>query len=315
MRTREIKPGFYRNEQLAECSAFARLIFPGLWMLADGEGRFEYRPKRIKAELLPYDSVDMDALMSELEANDLIRRYEVDGKKYCWIPTFTLHQRVHPKEAQSTIPPHPDEKPRLGDTQTTPRYVQDNTQDEPEQHLGDVESRSYSSLSSLSSLSGNLKTHPLPLASEGDGDAVSNSPHGSRKDGTNPRALGNNPRAQGMNPRAQDENPRAQGTNPRAGNKTRASPTAYSQAFLAFWQVYPRKTGKDAAWKAWRNRKGDLPDADELAAIIERQCHSDQWQRDGGQYIPHPATWLNQGRWKDEQETRQEARLAYPEGW
>ena len=67
MRTRDIKPGFYFNEDLAECSCWARLIFPGLWMLADREGRLEYRPKRIKAQLLPYDGEDMAVLIGELE--------------------------------------------------------------------------------------------------------------------------------------------------------------------------------------------------------------------------------------------------------
>ena len=65
-RARNIKPGFYKNEDLAECSPWARLIFPGLWMLADREGRMEDRPKRIKGELLPYDSIDVDPLLEEL---------------------------------------------------------------------------------------------------------------------------------------------------------------------------------------------------------------------------------------------------------
>lgn len=132
-----------------------------------------------------------------------------------------------------------------------------------------------------------INTHPLPLASEG--NVAAPPPCScSREDGTNPRS-------QGTHPRALEKNPRAQGTNPR---KSRASP-AYSAAFEAFLALYPRKTGKDAAWKAWRKRSHEMPEYDELAAIIERQCHCEQWQRDGGQYIPNPATWINQGRWKD----------------
>lgn len=145
----------------------------------------------------------------------------------------------------------------------------------------------------------NINTHPLPLASEGSEDA-SPASSGSREEGTNPRAEGSNPRAQGENPRAKGENPRAQGSNPR-----KRKPTQYSAAFGAFWDRYPRKTGKDAAWKVWQRRSHELPGPDELAAILERQCHCEQWQRDGGQYIPHPATWLNQGRWKDGAETEQ----------
>lgn len=87
MRATEIKPEFYKNEQLVECSVWARLIFPGLVMLADREGRLEDRPKRIKVELLPYDNdVDMDALLNELAEQGLIVRYETSGQRYIWIP-------------------------------------------------------------------------------------------------------------------------------------------------------------------------------------------------------------------------------------
>lgn len=58
-----------------------------------------------------------------------------------------------------------------------------------------------------------------------------------------------------------------------------------------------------------------MPAAADLAAILARQCHCEQWQRDGGQYIPHPATWLNQGRWKDEIEPTAGTGMTYPEGW
>lgn len=156
-----------------------------------------------------------------------------------------------------------------------------------------------------------LNTHPLPLASEGEDGAAPSSGSGSREDGTNPRAQGTNPRAQGENPRALGENPRAQGTNPR---KARASPP-YTRDFEAFWQAYPRKVGKDAAFKAWKRKRRELPAPAELAAILARQCHCEQWQRDGGQYIPHPATVEPGGRWQDELEPSAGLAMADPEGW
>ncbi len=72
----------------------------------------------------------------------------------------------------------------------------------------------------------------------------------------------------------------------------------YTSNFLTFWQAYPRKVGKDAAWKAWKKRNGDLPPLDELLSILELHKHSEQWQ--DKKYIPHASTWLNQGRWEDE---------------
>ena len=52
-RARNIKPGFFKNELLAEMPPETRLLFMGLWCLADREGRFEDRPKKIKMELFP----------------------------------------------------------------------------------------------------------------------------------------------------------------------------------------------------------------------------------------------------------------------
>ena len=60
--------------------------------------------------------------------------------------------------------------------------------------------------------------------------------------------------------------------------------------------------GKDAAWRAWKNRQREksLPELPELLQALERARGCAQWQREGGQYVPHPATWLGQGRWMDE---------------
>lgn len=104
-RARNIKPGFYKNEQLAACSVWARYIFPGLWMLADREGRLEDRPLRIKAELLPFDGESVEPLLSELQANGLIVRYKKNGASYIEIPGFTRHQAPHYSEKASVIPP------------------------------------------------------------------------------------------------------------------------------------------------------------------------------------------------------------------
>ena len=65
-RARNIKPGFFRNADLAELPIEARLLFIGLWTIADREGRMEDRPKQIKMELFPADSLDCDDLLDQL---------------------------------------------------------------------------------------------------------------------------------------------------------------------------------------------------------------------------------------------------------
>lgn len=67
--------------------------------------------------------------------------------------------------------------------------------------------------------------------------------------------------------------------------------------FEVFWSAYPKKVGKQAAKKAFE--KVSVP-VESLVTAIKRQECSPQWSKDNGQYIPNPATWLNQGRWEDE---------------
>ena len=104
-RARNIKPGFFLNEELAEISPEGRLLFIGLWMLADREGRLEDRPKKIKAEIFPYENYDVDSLLNDLESKNFIKRYCIAEKRYVQVITFTRHQNPHPREAKSIIPP------------------------------------------------------------------------------------------------------------------------------------------------------------------------------------------------------------------
>ena len=73
-----------------------------------------------------------------------------------------------------------------------------------------------------------------------------------------------------------------------------------TQTFDAFWQAYPRKAGKGAAFKVWKKIKPDGQLIEDILTAIGVQRHSEQWTKDGGQFIPHPSTWLNQGRWQDQ---------------
>jgi hypothetical protein len=110
-RIRYIKPGFFQDEDLADCQPFARLLFAGLWTIADREGRLEDRPRRIRATLFPYDpDLDVDALLDELHNLNLIVRYEYGENQLICIPGWERHQKPHPREAPSIYPP-PDYTP------------------------------------------------------------------------------------------------------------------------------------------------------------------------------------------------------------
>jgi hypothetical protein len=103
-RIRSIKPAFWTNEVLAELSPWHRLCFIGLWNQADREGRLEDRPRKLKAEIFPFDEVDMDALLTGLAAKGFITRYVADGAAYIAVVHFRRHQRPASDEKISAIP-------------------------------------------------------------------------------------------------------------------------------------------------------------------------------------------------------------------
>ena len=98
MRTRYIKPSFYKNDILAELGPHAQLLFTGLWCLADKDGRLEDRPKKIKAEIFPYYPVQIEQLLEKLSQNGFIVQYAVGDGKYIEIVNFVKHQNPHPNE-------------------------------------------------------------------------------------------------------------------------------------------------------------------------------------------------------------------------
>ena len=69
--------------------------------------------------------------------------------------------------------------------------------------------------------------------------------------------------------------------------------------FDRFWATYPKKTAKQNALKAWQKLNPDDKLTEEILLALEQQKKSVQWQKDNGQFIPYPATWLNGKRWED----------------
>lgn len=104
-RARNIKPGFFTNEELVELPFSTRLLFIGLWTLADREGRLEDKPKRIKMHLFPADEIDVEEALCSLQSSGFLTRYEVDGARYIQVLAFRKHQNPHRDEKPSSIPP------------------------------------------------------------------------------------------------------------------------------------------------------------------------------------------------------------------
>lgn len=85
-------------------------------------------------------------------------------------------------------------------------------------------------------------------------------------------------------------------------NNTPKSPTGdYDESFESFWKIYPRKTSKKSAHKAWVKLKPDRDLQEKIISAVRKRARSDpEWLKDGGKFIPHGSTYLNGERWEDE---------------
>lgn len=84
------------------------------------------------------------------------------------------------------------------------------------------------------------------------------------------------------------------------------------ERFEKFWEVYPKKIGKGAALKAFKKIKPSAELLQTMVNAVETQKQSQQWTKDNGQFIPNPATWLNQERWNDQLEVKNDAVIENP---
>ena len=111
-RIRYLKPDFFKDDDLAEKPFWIRLLYAGLWNIADKEGRLEDRPKRIKVDLFPYDNVDIEKGLCALNepknsGRPYIQRYKINNEHYIQILKWHDHQKPHHTEKESVLPPAP----------------------------------------------------------------------------------------------------------------------------------------------------------------------------------------------------------------
>ncbi len=105
-----MKPDFFKDEDLKELPFEVRLFYQGLWCHADREGRLEDRPERLKIEIMPYDKVDPEKILSLLSnkkkngGRPFILRYKNNKEKYIQILKWHKHQKPHHTEKNSEIP-------------------------------------------------------------------------------------------------------------------------------------------------------------------------------------------------------------------
>ncbi len=103
-RARLIKPGFFANADLARVPAHGRLLFAGLWTIADKAGRLKDDALWIKGQVFPFEDIDCEPLLEALRVGGFVHRYVIGRARYIQIVTWERHQHPHVNEAESCIP-------------------------------------------------------------------------------------------------------------------------------------------------------------------------------------------------------------------
>lgn len=101
-RIRTIKPEFFTSEDIVSLSPLARLLYIAVWCEADKEGRLPWKPMTFKLRYFPGDNCDIHALCNELVESGLVKLY---GSGLAFVPQFSKHQHVNPRESASILPP------------------------------------------------------------------------------------------------------------------------------------------------------------------------------------------------------------------
>ena len=259
-RIRTVKPEIALHENLYELEREEALPIRFSWCMlfchCDREGRFEWRPRRLGTQILPYDGIDFARVLRAFAAAGFVYAYRVGSEWYGVIPTFRKHQVINNREQGSDLP-SPDEADQFwpGDD------ISETSADQEDAHAcGTREAR----------------VDDAQRTRSGRNDQYSKG-NGTEGNGTE----GNGTEGNGREP-------------------PRRPPPRTADRFPEFWAIYPRRRDKAKALEVWK-RKGLDKKADEiLHDVRERLQHDEQWQREGGRYIPLPTTYLRNERWEDE---------------
>jgi 5-methylcytosine-specific restriction endonuclease McrA len=306
-RIRTIKPEFFTSEDIVSMSPLARLLYISTWCEADKEGRLQWKPKTFKLRYFPADNCDIESLCGELVAARLVVPY---GDGFAHIPGFAKHQHVNPRESKSVLPvpdTHVEREPSHIPADVRAfvmardggRCVRCGSDDHPQlDHILPQSCLGPHVADNLRVLCRSCNAG-RPVSGSGLVEDL-------KKDGYTIQQL----RVRfGIDASIHELTDREEGKGREGKGKTSSSippdggqevVSEFPPGFAEFWKAYPRKVGKDAAAKAFAKRRPTTALLAQMLEAITRQRDSPQWIREGGQFIPHPATWINEGRWQDD---------------
>lgn len=296
-RIRTIKPEFWSSEQVMECQPLTRLLFIGIWNFCDDGGNHPDSEKTIKARVFPGDEISSSSIrrmLDELSSNGLLSFYEHSGKRYLHVCGWE-HQRIdkptfkYPEFVQSLVVSSPP-PPGAG--------TDDNQKPGP---VGDSVGESSQNIRPLLDEASSNPLLGLDPGREGKGNRKGeeqDQEHVHRRDAPPDDApLESQAGANGQEQRTPDQPALA---DPKLKRNIKPAATDLLDGFDQFYRLYPRRQKRLNAESAWKKLKPDAALRETLLVALANHCLRPDWIKDGGQYIPLPATWLNGRCWEDE---------------
>lgn len=298
-RSRNIKPSFFMNEDIVELSIEARLLFIGLWTLADREGRLENRPKKIKMSLFPADEINVSELLLNISKYGFIQLYNVDDLDVIQIVNFVKHQTPHGLEKDSELPDQNGlytvyERNQKNKTVTgKPKLV---TKSELSDFYNKTGAFSANVDVNNSFNDSNIGTQNNVVNNNEQDNNSYETVSISDKNALNPESFNLNPESFNKNICPPNGEPAPEKP------KFKKNQNSYSEDFEKFWTEYPRckrKSDKSGAFKTFEKHKSNF-DLDFLLQILRMQKADNQWIKQDGEFIPSPDVWLNQKQWEND---------------
>ena len=266
--------------KLAEKNPTAAALWPWFITALDDWGRMNADPVEVKLTIFPafpYTSDDIETFIKLYHEFGIAYHYEVDGKPYLavnpdtWLK-YQTYIRKDKLEKQNSKIPEPKNAPWVAKN--------NNVDDLATKNVAKQQSATINVLSPSPSPSPSPSKEIYTCAPDGARAYTAPSPGGSVEAEKVTATLEDKPSKSG----------------PRSPFKSKRQ----EQLFDEFWAQYPKKRSKGQAERTWVKIK---PDEQLFKAILdglERAKTSVEWQKDGGQYIPYPSTWLNAKGWEDE---------------
>jgi len=330
-RIRTVKPEFFRHEGLFETEKSTklplRIAFAGLWTVADREGRFKWKPRAIKLDCLPFDDVDFEAVLEALHSHGFIKKYEIDEELYGWIPGFSKHQVINVREAKSLLPACDNEYLVHARARTlttihidrgvniTPKlrglvFAKDgnqcvrcgSTQDLTVDHIFPQSMGGTHAISNLRCLCRACNS-ARPVAGVAFIEDLS-------RDGL---TLDDMPRmCTHVHAQGEGKGKERKGMEKEGKGRERNTAIGYTDEFLNFWNLYPRRDGsKQEAFQIYIKAINKGVGHEIIERGVRGYANFVRAERTEQRHIAHATTWLNQGRWDSDYTIKQ---LAAPRG-